>query len=203
MEYLMTYGWAILIIAVVLAALFSLGVFTNPGLGIACIASPGYTCQSVTLAQTGTINVSLSFTFGQASGSTIYNVGMACSATASAGGLPNPTTNSVATQNTIVYLTPTGAATQNGLNPSVGVTSPLTLISGATLRVSKLLCYSSAADSNGAVGLALTPTTAPIGTSFSGGIYMNYTLSPTAPTTGGGTNPVYTVRIATFTAKVV
>ncbi len=29
MEYLMTYGWAILIIAIVLAALFSLGVF-NP-----------------------------------------------------------------------------------------------------------------------------------------------------------------------------
>ena len=27
MEYLMTYGWAILIIAVVLAALFGLGVF--------------------------------------------------------------------------------------------------------------------------------------------------------------------------------
>ena len=29
MEYLMTYGWAILIIAVVLGALFSLGIF-NP-----------------------------------------------------------------------------------------------------------------------------------------------------------------------------
>ncbi|MCL5680348.1 MAG: hypothetical protein M1465_03355 [Candidatus Marsarchaeota archaeon] len=29
MEYLMTYGWAILIIAIVLAALYSLGVF-NP-----------------------------------------------------------------------------------------------------------------------------------------------------------------------------
>ena len=29
MEYLMTYGWAILIIAIVLAALFSLGVFSG------------------------------------------------------------------------------------------------------------------------------------------------------------------------------
>ncbi len=29
MEYLMTYGWAILVIAVVLAALYSLGIF-NP-----------------------------------------------------------------------------------------------------------------------------------------------------------------------------
>lgn len=31
MEYLMTYGWAILIIAVILAALFELGVFGNSG----------------------------------------------------------------------------------------------------------------------------------------------------------------------------
>ncbi|MGC8538128.1 MAG: hypothetical protein ACP5MZ_04090 [Candidatus Micrarchaeia archaeon] len=29
MEYLMTYGWAILIVAVVLAALFELGVFNT------------------------------------------------------------------------------------------------------------------------------------------------------------------------------
>ncbi len=42
MEYLMTYGWAILIIAVVLAALFQLGVF-NTG-ALAPRAPPG-TCQ--------------------------------------------------------------------------------------------------------------------------------------------------------------
>lgn len=33
MEYLMTYGWSMLIIAIVLAALFSLGVFSNSNLG--------------------------------------------------------------------------------------------------------------------------------------------------------------------------
>ncbi len=203
MEYLMTYGWAILIIAVVLAALFAIGIFTNPGLGVSCVAASGYTCTSIALAETGSNNVSLSFTFGQTSGSTVYNVGMACSATASAGGLPNPTTNSIATQNTIVYLTTGGAATQNGLAASVGVVGPLALTSGATIAISKLLCYDSSSDSNGAVGLALTPATAPIGTSFAGGVYMNYTLSPTPPTVAGSTNPVYTVRVATFTAKVV
>ena len=47
MEYLMTYGWAILIIAVVLGALFSLGVFSGSNLlGTACIAGSGYLCQS-------------------------------------------------------------------------------------------------------------------------------------------------------------
>ncbi len=47
MEYLMTYGWAILIIAVVLGALFSLGVFNGSNLlGNACIAQTGFLCQS-------------------------------------------------------------------------------------------------------------------------------------------------------------
>lgn len=47
MEYLMTYGWAILIIAVVLAALFSLGVFNGSNInGNSCIASSGYLCSS-------------------------------------------------------------------------------------------------------------------------------------------------------------
>ena len=63
MEYLMTYGWAILIIAVVLAALFSLNVFNaGANLGTSCIPSPGFLCQSPVLSgSTGTI----SFTVGQ------------------------------------------------------------------------------------------------------------------------------------------
>src|SRR5690348_13976655 len=44
MEYLMTYGWAILIIAVVLGALYQLGVF-NPN-GLSGKAQPG-SCQVV------------------------------------------------------------------------------------------------------------------------------------------------------------
>jgi hypothetical protein len=35
MEYLMTYGWAILIVIVVVAALYSMGVFTTKG-GVPC-----------------------------------------------------------------------------------------------------------------------------------------------------------------------
>jgi hypothetical protein len=48
MEYLMTYGWAILIIAVVLAALFQLGVFSGIGAPTFCIAQAGFSCQSLT-----------------------------------------------------------------------------------------------------------------------------------------------------------
>ena len=69
MEYLMTYGWAILIIAVVLGALFSLGVFSGSSLlGTSCIASPGYYCQNPVL-----VGNTLTFNFGQNTGATVYN----------------------------------------------------------------------------------------------------------------------------------
>jgi hypothetical protein len=62
MEYLMTYGWAILIISVVLASLFSLGVFNaGASLSTTCIALPGYTCATPLLH--GGV---LTFTVGQA-----------------------------------------------------------------------------------------------------------------------------------------
>ncbi|MGI0100829.1 MAG: hypothetical protein ACREBH_03905 [Candidatus Micrarchaeaceae archaeon] len=68
MEYLMTYGWAILIIAVVLGALFSLGVFSgNSLLGNACVASSGFLCQNPIYSHaTSNIVVSL----GQNTGTT-------------------------------------------------------------------------------------------------------------------------------------
>jgi len=78
MEYLMTYGWAILLIAIVLAALFSLGVFSSSSLiGTACVASSGFLCQSPLLNNDGIMSV----TFGQtqfSSGITI--TGLNCSA---------------------------------------------------------------------------------------------------------------------------
>ena len=64
MEYLMTYGWAILIIAVVLGALFSLGVFSSSNLlGTACIAYSGFECQNP-LLHGGTFTA----TIGQSTG---------------------------------------------------------------------------------------------------------------------------------------
>ena len=79
MEYLMTYGWAILIIAIVLIALFSLGVFSSNNLGTSCIAESGFECSNLTLvnilpagADTNTIAI-LRFNLGQATGSAIYN----------------------------------------------------------------------------------------------------------------------------------
>lgn len=61
MEYLMTYGWSILIIAVVLGTLYTLGVFSAFNLGPStCVSSTGFLCQNPTINNAG----ALSFTFG-------------------------------------------------------------------------------------------------------------------------------------------
>ena len=71
MEYLMTYGWAILIIAVVLGALFSLGVFNSASLvGTTCIPLSGYYCANPVLSTSGT----LTLTIGQATGTSYSSV---------------------------------------------------------------------------------------------------------------------------------
>ena len=61
MEYLMTYGWTILVIMVVIAALFALGVFNGPSSGgaSACVAQSGYQCTRVTLSTTGTLGATV------------------------------------------------------------------------------------------------------------------------------------------------
>ncbi len=66
MEYLMTYGWAILIIAIVMAAFFALGLFKSPT-GTTCRAPSGFICDSP-IYNAGT-NV-LSVIVGQGSGTT-------------------------------------------------------------------------------------------------------------------------------------
>jgi len=70
MEYLMTYGWAILIVAVVLGALYSLGVFNGAAfLGTSCISASGFYCANPTLSTGGVLTV----TIGQATGTTFKN----------------------------------------------------------------------------------------------------------------------------------
>jgi len=71
MEYLMTYGWAILIIAVVLGALFALGVFNGATLsGNACVAISAYYCQNPLYLHT---SGAITTTLGQSTGSAWYS----------------------------------------------------------------------------------------------------------------------------------
>ncbi len=60
MEYLMTYSWALLVIALVLVVLFSLGLF-NPSSVVTsqCILPAGLSCVSVFVASNGLASINL------------------------------------------------------------------------------------------------------------------------------------------------
>jgi hypothetical protein len=89
MEYLMTYGWSVLIIAVILGILMSIGAFGGAStVGTTCIASVGYICQSpIYNHNTGNIVVTL----GQNTGTTWTAAGFVFvpQGTSTAGGIPN------------------------------------------------------------------------------------------------------------------
>ncbi len=113
MEYLMTYGWAILIIAVVLAALDLLGVFNGSAfIGTACLATPGYTCSNPVLATNG----NLLFNFEQSTGQTLTNVQFACAATPNSLGLPTVASGPVNTS--ALISTFASGATESVLIPN-------------------------------------------------------------------------------------
>ncbi|MGC8547455.1 MAG: hypothetical protein ACP5MC_00425 [Candidatus Micrarchaeia archaeon] len=60
MEYLMTYGWAILILAVVLGALYGLGVFNaSRFLGSQCLLQAGFSCPSLSMSSNGLLTLNL------------------------------------------------------------------------------------------------------------------------------------------------
>ncbi len=74
MEYLMTYGWAILVIAIVVGVLYYIGIFTPHGIGNGCIPVAGFLCQNPVLSSNGL----LSFGFSQTNGYPITVTGIEC-----------------------------------------------------------------------------------------------------------------------------
>ncbi|MDE1852063.1 MAG: hypothetical protein KGH69_05290, partial [Candidatus Micrarchaeota archaeon] len=81
MEYLMTYGWAILIIAVVLGALYQLGIFggNQSNLVSSCITNAGFLCDKPILNTSGVLAV----VFGQISSGPLTITNVACTRNAS------------------------------------------------------------------------------------------------------------------------
>ncbi len=57
MEYLMTYGWAIAIIAVILYFLYSIGIFnlSSGSTAVGCVPATGYECSGLLMATNGLV----------------------------------------------------------------------------------------------------------------------------------------------------
>lgn len=171
MEYLMTYGWAILIIAVVLSVLFQLGIFSSASLtGTSCIGMSGYLCKSPTLTAAGY----MTFTVGQNTGVPLYNVELACASTSDSTGQPYPNSayNSITSGGLAIPASTTGN----------------TIANGQTLTISQLPCYSPTG----------TLSSGSIGASFSGYIWIQYTTQSSAEGAGNLWN---IVKMANVRAK--
>ena len=185
----MTYGWAILIIAVVLGILFLLGVFNGTALlGNHCLTEVGFSCQSATFNTYGYLNMTL----GQGTGQTIYIRALACASTASSTGYPAYGLTSVASS----YLGATGtsvpsvnagsstpitpypetvngkAVTSNTMTGSNGIA----VTSGSTFVVT-LPCYNGNATSGSTVDNVIAVL--PLGQAFTGQVWINYTTTQT------------------------
>lgn len=163
MEYLMTYGWSILIIAVVIASLFSLNVFSSgAALGASCIGQVGSSCSAPVITQNGL----LSFTLGQPLGSTAYSAYFACissSNSISGGSATYFAFNTNGLVQTGGYSGGNLLIGQESTNPSNNI------VGGTTLNIQGLQCYPA---TGGATGML-----APIGTKFVGTVWMAWSTT--------------------------
>ncbi len=151
MDFLLSYGMAILIISIALYVAVQLGAY-NPNLAPqSCATIAGYACVAESLGTNGTLNVVLA----QATGGTLNITGAACSSGVNASGdapqfgnihLLSDTGNTLRYPNTNLY----GGYLAYSNSPfSIGV-----------------YCYSSS-------GMA----TGPLGSSFTGYLWLNYSFS--------------------------
>ncbi len=87
MEYLMTYGWAILILAIVLAALYGLGVFNaSKFLGSQCLLQARFSCPSISMSSNGLLTINLL----QATSSPINITALGCNTNSSVVNMQQP-----------------------------------------------------------------------------------------------------------------
>ena len=195
MEYLMTYGWSIIIILVVLALLYVLNVF-NPGgsIGTTCSANFKYVCLSPYVTNNGL----LTFTFGQNTGSTEYNIAFACSeAQNTSTGAPFINLTKGSPLSVWNYMNSTGFL-YNATPFNMGLYSTHAhkfLQSTQTVTVNSLQCY----DQNGNIFGPPFSSKLQIGAPITEKIWVMFTNAPGANTTA---NPYIVAQIATLSTTV-
>jgi len=149
MEYLMTYGWAILVIMVVLAVLFYLGILNPRGITpTQCSFPAGLTCITWKLYTTGGLYLKI----GQGTGRTINITGVVC------------TMNSSYVPGGTIYYNP--QPTNQILVPSASQAVIADTAAGLNLNIN---CTNEQ-------GQLITGT---IGDSYNGKLYVNYTETDT------------------------
>ena len=161
MEYLMTYGWSILIIAIALVTLFELGLFNTTGLSgtSTCIVQTGYLCSSVSLSTNGILSADVGSNYG----TTITVSGVTC------------TTNSTPSVSSFNGIAP--IKINNGGEVPLSFYCPLTSNTvGSPFNGKLWILYSDSSSSQqiAEIGVVSAKTTASSTTQFSGSFGNNY-----------------------------
>ncbi len=132
-EYLTTYSWAIIIIAIVVAALFALRVF-SPAPQTECVMPAGFTCENIYMSQNGMLLVDIFQTTTQA----INVTGIECNSNDTILGAymqqpDNPPSNQVTIQMDSNYTFPSIQCYYSG--------APFNAVPGAVYRGALIVNY--------------------------------------------------------------
>ncbi len=151
-DYLISYGIALAIVAVALYIIFSSGVLTPYITPNTCTPSPGFICDGYTANTNGTVQM----LFAQTTGTAIKINGAGCST------IPNYTYESIPAYGNIHLL---GYSAFPSGYPNNALTNPVVVQSDSSYDL-KIYCYSSPS------GYAK----AKLGDVFDGYISINYTI---------------------------
>jgi hypothetical protein len=156
MDFLISYGVAILLILVALYVLYRIGIFNATIVPVYCTPAPPFICNIAQINTSGVLTISMA----QAADGTINITGIACSSEV------NNTVNGPKYGN--IYVKSYKAAPQ--YYPNNALQNGL-LVYPSTSFVLSTYCYNSGS------GIA----TAPLGRSFNGYVWLNFTYSGLPP----------------------
>jgi hypothetical protein len=163
-DFMLSYGIALIIIFIAVSIIYKVTVITPIFASSACTASPGFACEYYAM---NAVNGILTLQLSQATGGSIVINGAACAT------LPNSIGNAPAYGNVRVANTPVYYIPNNAPGTGINVYSD-----GATTL--NMYCYSN-------TGIA----TGPLGTGFTGYVWLNYTI----PSFGSVTQQVASLSI--------
>ena len=158
-DFLMSYGIALIIIIIAVAVIYKVGVLNPTAAPVMCLPSPGFACGLFAINRTGSLSIYLS----QATGGPITVHGIACSSAI------NGSSNNPAFGN--IYVTANSAYYPYNAYPNNALLNGITIYSGSGYNF-KANCYNNAGIASGALGNV-----------FTGYIWLNYTIPGYASTT--------------------
>jgi len=151
LDFMVSYGIAILIITIALYVVFSLGIFNPKLASIVCTPAPSYICESFSISTNSTFTILLA----QSTGGTIDVTGAACSSA------PNATSDMPAYGN--VHVLNYSKAPQ--YYPNNAMQNGITIYSDNESTI-QVYCYNSGGEAKNSLGYT-----------FTGYLWINYTFS--------------------------